>query len=135
MELSDHIEKIEEQFWAYETLQNNHLALMREDRLSDVAALVKERKDASANLQKALNAFVENAGSLGGRSIELLSTYENRLNDIMALDEQIASEIEKHRGWLKKELSQMKHGKKAIQGYQSAGHPPKNRPRVFSVSR
>ena len=137
MDLSAHKKTIETEFSQYEALQARHLEMLKQDDLvADMKQLVFERQQASDRLQKSLNTFMENAGSLGrNKSVKLLDKFENRLNNIMALDEHIASEIERHRGVLKKELSQMKQGKRAIQGYGSAGHPPKTRPRVFSISR
>jgi hypothetical protein len=129
-------QKIEQRFLDYESLQARHLDMMKRTNLPDMKALTQERKQASDDLQTALNRFMENAGSLGrSKSIPLLSKFESRLNTIMELDERIASEIERHRGVMKKELSQMKQGKKAIEGYGSAATPQKGRPRVFSISR
>ena len=136
MDASAHKKNIEHKFLEYEALQQQHLELLKQEELTEMKSLVEERKAASAHLQNALKSFMDNAGSLGGgKSIPQLSEYETRLNDIMTLDERIAAEIERHRAWLKKQLGQMKQGKKAMQGYQSAGQPPKTQPRVFSVSR
>ncbi len=136
MDLSQHEQEIEQRFQIYEALQNRHLDMMKDFSLPDMKILTQERKQASDVLQSALNRFMENAGSLGqGKGISLLSKFESRLNNIMVLDERIASEIEKHREQMKKELNQMKQGKKAIKGYGSAGTPPKDQPRVFSINR
>ncbi len=136
MDLSQHEQKIEQKFQIYEALQARHLDMMKNVSLPDMKALTLERKQASDTLQSALNRFMENAGSLGqSKSLSLLSKFESRLNNIMVLDERIASEIEKHRDLMKKELNQMKQGKKAIKGYGSAVTPPKDQPRVFSINR
>ena len=136
MDVSQQEQEIEQRFLDYESLQTRHLNMMENLNLPDMKALTLERKQASDTLQSALNQFMENAGSLGQKkSLSLLSKFESRLNNIMTLDERIASEIEKHRDSMKKELNQMKQGKKAIKGYGSAVTPPKNQPRVFSISR
>ena len=136
MDLSQHEQEIEQRFLYYESLQARHLDLMKNVNLPDVKTLTQERKQASDDLQATLNRFMGNAGSLGqSKSLPLLSKFESRLNTIMELDERIASEIERHRGVMKKELNQMKQGKKVIEGYGSAASPPKNQPRVFSISR
>lgn len=135
MDLSQHTKKIERLFDAYEALQARHLELMKAADLSNVKAMNTERQEASDALQAALNQFMENAGSMGqDRSLPLLSAFESRLTNIMALDERIASEIERHRGKMREHLKQMKQGKNAMNGYKSAAKAP-DRPRVFKISR
>jgi len=103
--------------------------------MPDLNTMNQERKLVSDNLQTVLNQFVENAGIIGGnKSLSVLTHYETRLNAIMKLDQTIADEIERHRTWLKKNLTHLKQGKTAIKGYKTAGINP-NTPRVFSLSR
>jgi exonuclease VII small subunit len=135
MKLAEHKNRIENKFVSYEALQTRHLKLMKGQRLSDIKALVVERETASINLQSALNAFMENAGSFGKEGMKLLNEFETRLSRIMSLDESIAAELERHKKELRKELGQMKNGKRAIQGYGSAAQIAKKNPRVFSFNR
>ncbi|MCG8633725.1 MAG: hypothetical protein MI863_07860 [Desulfobacterales bacterium] len=133
MNPSTYKKEIEKNFETYEALQSRHLEIIKTKELPDLKAMTLERKQASDQLQASLNRFMENAGSIKN-SLSSLSRYESRLNAIMALDERIASEIEKHRDWLKNQLNRMKQGKNAMRGYKSAGTAGKG-PRVFNISR
>ena len=129
------IDHIHQRFEAYEDLQSRHLDLLRTNELPDLGQMTLERKTASDDLQLALNKFTENAGLFGGQdNLNVLTRFEARLGSILELDETIGFEIERHRDWLKKELNQLKLGKKAMQGYRPAD-TPRNKPRVISISR
>ena len=135
MNISQHQAAVEKSFELYEAIQAKHLAQMRNDEMPDLNTMNKERSNASDNLQQTLNSFVENAGSLGGsQSLPLLNRFEKRLNKIMALDADIATEIEKHRDKIKKSMAQMKQGKQALTGYWSAGNETSPN-RVVHISR
>ncbi len=59
MDLSQHKKNIEQRFETYELLQARHLDLMKSMDLPDMKALTLERKQASDDLQSALNRFME----------------------------------------------------------------------------
>lgn len=135
MNLEQHEKRLNETFEMYESLQESHLNTMRTQELPDLNTMTSDRRRASADLQKVLQAFMDVAGSLGGtKSLAVLSKFEVRLNTIMELDEALSTEIEKHRDWIKKNLSHIKKGRQAVRGYKTAGAPP-GQPRVFSISR
>ena len=128
-------DKIDDCFAGYEALQERHLALLKDPTISDISEITAERKAASASLQRALDEFMGQAGSLGKeKSIEMLTDIKTRLDQILKLDEVIAIEVEKHRDQLKTNLNRLKKGKAAMQGYRPAG-AVKGGPRVFSISR
>lgn len=135
MNLQQHEDLLNEKFGMYESLQERHLNIMKTQEMPDLNIMTLERKHASSELQKVLQQFMDVAGSLGGtKSITILTRFEGRLNTIMELDETISTEIQKHRDWLKNNLSLMKKGKQAVRGYKTAGTIP-NQARVFSISR
>ena len=126
---------IKQQFRAYEDLQSSHLNMLKTQEMPDLGLMTRERKRASDSLQEALNGFTDNAAFIGGqKGLTVLTMFEARLGSILKLDGTIALEVKKHRDRLKKNMSQLKKGKTAIQGYRPAD-PPRNKPRVISISR
>lgn len=135
MDLNQHKNNIENHFKIYETVQTNHLSILKSEQIPDLNAMTTEREKSFVNLKKSLDNLIGNAGSIGGtKSISLLTQFENRLNIIMSLDEQIEAEIKKYRVELKKNLNHMKQGKAAMKGYSPMGADP-NRPHVVSMNR
>lgn len=131
--MTQQIHDIEALFSAYESLQSRHLELLKSQDIPDLKTMTKDREEVSDRLQAGLNDFMANAGSIKG-GVRLLTDYETRLNAIMALDERIAAEIQRHREELKKALARMKQGKRAMTGYQASGKPVQTS-RVFNLSR
>jgi len=135
MNLSQHKNNIENFFKIYENIQTEHLLILKGEEMPDLGAMTRKREAAFLDLKESLDNLVENAGSIGGtKSIPVLSEFEKRLNTIMALDGQIATEIQRHRAELKKHLNHMKRGKAAMKGYNPAGLNPRP-PNVLSMNR
>ncbi|MCD4720744.1 MAG: hypothetical protein K8S13_12945 [Desulfobacula sp.] len=135
MNLEQHKNIIENSFIIYETIQAEHLSILKDQEMPDLNSMTQERENAFLNLKKNLDNLIGNAGSIGGtKSLPLLTEFESRLNTIMGLDEQIAAEIQRHSVELKKHLKHMKQGKAAMNGYRMAGtNSPK--PCVLSMNR
>jgi len=135
MNIEQYKSMIEKSFREYEIIQEQHLNIMQTNQLPDLKTMTQERDAAFFNLTEILNKFIENAGTIGGQdSLPILTQFEGRLSSILAVDEKISFEINKHRSRLQKSLEQLKQGKIAMQGYKMTGKNP-NHPCVLSMNR
>ena len=129
------VENISRQCNAYEDLQDRHLTLLKSELLPDLPQMTRERRSASNDLKTAINDFIATAESSDEpENISTLNQLKQRLGLILKVDETIGVEIQKHKILLEKSMGQLKHGKKALQGYRPTGLST-NRPRVLSISR
>ena len=131
------VENISKQCSAYEDLQDRHLTLLKAQNLPDLSEMTRERRSASTKLKTAINEFIDTAGASDKPgNITSLNQLKKRLGLILRVDETIGGEIQKHKSLLEKSMNQLKHGKKALQGYRPTGSlSQSNRPRVLSISR
>lgn len=126
--------RLDDSFIHYEQLQARHLDMMNSNTLPDLELMTKERNASFMNLKQALDIIMETAG-IQKTGISVLTQYEKRLVSMMALDEKITIEIEKHRDLLKINLNRMKKGMTAMSGYKNAGIKRSESPCVLSMNR
>lgn len=130
-------QKINDCIKDYEALQARHLHTMVSDDFPDVEQMSSERKEVFDILKASLETYI--SGPISNQSSEkdklrTLSEYQDKVSDIMILDEKLAVEIKKHKARLKDQLNNMKKGKMAINGYKNI-HNSDQRPRVLSMNR
>ncbi len=134
MNTKEHTPTIEKGFMDYESLQKAHLHQLKTLEMPDISKMTQERRQASDNLKSVLNTFLNVTGNNSKGNISVLTRYEKRLGAILKVDDTIALEIKNHKERLRTSLNQLKHGRKAIQGYKPL-NLSKGRPRVLSISR
>ncbi len=134
MNTTGHTPTIEKRFMDYESLQKAHLDHLKTFEMPDISKMTQERRQASDDLKSALNTFLNETGNNSKENISVLTRYEKRLGAILKVDDTIALEIKNHKDRLRTSLNQLKHGKKAMQGYKPL-NLSKGRPRVLSINR
>lgn len=126
---------IEDSFNNYEKIQNHHLEILRSDCIPDLELMTVEREKLFLILKNNLENMMKNAGlNHGTDCVDMLSRYEDKLNLIRKLDDEISIEIKKYRDILKTDLNRMKQGKTAMSGYMNANGNVSN-PCVLSMNR
>lgn len=126
---------IEDSFKNYEKIQSLHLKILRSNSVPDLELMTIEREKLFLILKNSLDDMMENAGlNHGTDCVDELGKYENRLNLIMKLDDEISIEIKKYQKELKGHLNRMKKGKDAMNGYKNAGGST-SKPYVLSMNR
>lgn len=130
-----HFDRIESCFGKYETLQLAHYEALKVEDMPDIALMTRQRQEAFHSLEESLDLFMATAGStLGKESVPLLSRFEGRLNKLMALDDKITNEIQRHKAQLKNNLNRVRKGQVAMKGYGTAGITPQ-KTHVLSMNR
>jgi glutamate synthase domain-containing protein 3 len=107
-------------FTEYENLQELHLNVLKTEPMPDIARMTEDRDIVFNRLKQNINAFVENAGSNGGKdNLPALADFETRLTSIMAVSEELSEAIMKYRENIKIDLAKMQQGKAAMRGYKA----------------
>ena len=114
-------QELELSFIEYENLQAEHIDIMKNEPLPDIAAMTQKRDDSFIKLKHNLDRFVKNAGSHGGAdSLSDLTAYETRLASIMDVSQELSKVILEYKDKLTEGLAKLQQGKAAMQGYKTA---------------
>jgi len=121
MELERYRQKLELCFTEYENLQVQHIDIMKNESMPDLAAMTQKRDKVFIRLKENLDNFVKNAGVQKGiERVPELAEYETRLTSIMAVSEELSIAIQEYKNKLMTNLAKIKQGKAAMQGYKAA---------------
>lgn len=121
MEFEHYKQKLEFCLTEYENLQVQHIDIMRNESMPDLAAMTQKRDKAFISLKQNLDNFVRNAGPHKGiDSVPELAEYETRLTSIMDVSEELSRAIQEYKTRLKTNLAKIQHGKAAMRGYKAA---------------
>jgi len=106
-------------FSEYETLIAQHIHMMKNESMPDLAAMTRESDLAFIQLKQNLNNFVEN-NDTSDDGLPILAEYKTRLTSIIAVSEELSGIIENYRNHIKTSLKKMQQGKTALHGYKTA---------------
>jgi hypothetical protein len=108
-------------FEQYEAMQEAHLKSVETETLPDMEKHNFERARAFEDMKNHLSIMLRDTRREGGDALQIAMACQERLATIMERDEILARQIGKYRDDLEQRLRQMRHGKKALQGYGQAG--------------
>lgn len=106
-------------FNEYETLQAQHIHIMKNESMPDLVTMTQKRDAAFVHLKKKLNDFVANKDTIEN-NLSVMAEYETRLSELMRVSQELSTLIEDYRGQLMASLKKMQKGKVAMQGYKTA---------------
>lgn len=117
-------EQLEQAFRLYETLQQRHIASIREKR-PDFNVLFFQRQQAFEALKNNLNDLRRRriGSGNGHKSQGIIALCRSKLTTIVKTDRTLIRMIGEYRQQLGERLKKMRHGKKALSGY--SGYPLK----------
>jgi len=108
-------------FIEFENLQVQHIDIMKNESMPDIAAMTQKRDDAFIRLKNNLDRFVKNAGSHDkADSLSDLRKYEIRLASIMDVSQELSKVTLEYKDKLTAGLAKIQQGKAAMQGYKTA---------------
>jgi len=121
MALEHYKQKLELCLTEYENLQVQHIDIMKNESMPDLAAMTQKRDKVFIRLKQNLDDFVKNSGSHKGiDSLPELAEYETRLTSIMEVSEELSRAIQEYKTKLKTDLAKIQQGKAAMRGYKAA---------------
>ncbi len=121
MESDLYKQKLELCFTEYEDLQIQHIDIMKNESMPDIAAMTQKRDDVFIRLKHNLDSFVKHAGSHGKTdSLSDLAEYETRLASIMDVSKELSKVTMEYKERLTAGLAKIQQGKAAMQGYKTA---------------
>ncbi len=121
MELETNKQILERCLTEYENLHIQHIAIMKNEPMPDLAAMSQKRDDIFIRLKQNLDSFVKNAGSHdGAESLSGLKKYEIRIASIMDMSQELSKVTQEYKDQLTAGLTKIKQGKAAMQGYKTA---------------
>lgn len=104
----------------YENLQIQHIDIMKNEPMPDIAAMTQKRDDAFIRLKNNLDSFVKNTDSRdGAENLSGLKKYEIRLASIMDMSHELSRVTQEYKDRLTAGLTKIKQGKAAMQGYKT----------------